>query len=329
MSDWFQTRCSAIIYKRYGIMLCLLFSSLSAAASTLETGDGSGVALIDNAWHALIQFQRQVNAGVAIHMRALETGHSFAAFFLGLGVAFLYGMAHALGPGHGKFVIMSYFMGREVFVLRGLVMALQMAVVHVIAAVVIVWIADILLKTSLGIGLADVPGVRAGSFLIIAAIGVYMLYQAVRGSRGHTHTYNHTHDHGHDHHSHKHHHHRHHGHGHDHAHGASHATEGGLIALAVGMIPCPGAVLVMLYAIANDMIYPGILLVAAMSAGIGLTIAILGVATILLRQFATRFIENSGGGVAVARFRTLSNTVGALLVTIIGTVSFFAFLDMR
>ena len=199
MSDWFQTRRSGIIYKRYGIMLCLLFSSLSAAASTFETGDGSGIALIDNAWHALIEFQHQVNAGVAIHMRALETGHSFAAFFLGLGVAFLYGMVHALGPGHGKFVIMSYFMGREVFVLRGLVMAAQMAVVHVIAAVVIVWVADILLKTSLGIGLADVPGVRAGSFLIIAAIVVYMLYQAVRGSRGHTHTHNHAHDHGHDH----------------------------------------------------------------------------------------------------------------------------------
>ena len=322
MNGCFQTRRSGIIYKRCGIILCLLFSSLCAAASTLETGDGSGIALIDNAWHALIEFQHQVNAGVAIHMRALETGSSFAAFFLGLGVAFLYGMVHALGPGHGKFVIMSYFMGREVYVLRGLVMAIQMAVVHVIAAVVIVWVADILLKTSLGIGLADVPGIRAGSFLIIAAIGVYMLYQAVHGSGGHTHTHTHTHDHDHNHH------HHHHGHSHDHAHGASHATEGGLVALAVGMVPCPGAVLVMLYAIANDMIYPGFLLVAAMSAGIGLTIAILGVATILLRQFATRFIENSGGGVAVARFRTLSNTIGALLVTMIGTVSFFAFLGM-
>ena len=320
MSDSYQARCSRIIYKRFGIVLCLLFSSLSVSAAALETGDGSGIALIDSAWHTLIEFQRQVNAGVAIHMRALETGNSFAAFFLGLGVAFLYGMLHALGPGHGKFVIMSYFMGREVYVLRGLVMAAQMAVVHVIAAVVIVWVADILLKTSLGIGLADVPGIRAGSFLIIAAIGVYMLYQAIRGSRGHTHTHTHTHGHNH--------HHHHHGHSHDHPHSASHATEGGLVALAVGMVPCPGAVLVMLYAIANDMIYPGFLLVAAMSAGIGLTIAILGVATILLRQFATRFIENSGGGVAVVRFRTLSNTIGALLVTVIGTVSFFAFLGM-
>ena len=318
MSDCFQARRSGIIYKRYGIVLCLLFSSLSVSAAALETGDGSGIALIDSVLHTLIEFQSQVNASVAIHMRALETGNSFAAFFLGLGVAFLYGMIHALGPGHGKFVIMSYFMGREVYVLRGLVMAAQMAVVHVIAAVVIVWVADILLKTSLGIGLADVPGIRAGSFLIIAGIGIYMLYQAVRGSGGHTHTHNHTHDHNH----------HHHGHSHDHPHGASHATEGGLVALAVGMVPCPGAVLVMLYAIANDMIYTGFLLVAAMSAGIGLTIAILGVATILLRQFATRFIENSSGGVAVARFRLLSNTIGALLVTAVGTVSFFAFLGM-
>ena len=60
VSDWFQTRCSGFIYKRYGIMLCLLFSSLGAAASTLETGDGSGIALIDSAWRALIEFQRQV-----------------------------------------------------------------------------------------------------------------------------------------------------------------------------------------------------------------------------------------------------------------------------
>ena len=210
MSDCFQARRSGIIYKRYGIVLCLLFSSLSVSAAALETGDGSGIALIDSVWHTLIEFQSQVNAGVAIHMRALETGNSFAAFFLGLGVAFLYGMIHALGPGHGKFVIMSYFMGREVYVLRGLVMAVQMAVVHVIAAVVIVWVADILLKTSLGIGLADVPGIRAGSFLIIAGIGIYMLYQAVRGSGGHTHTHNHTHDH--NHHPHNHHHHHEHSH---------------------------------------------------------------------------------------------------------------------
>ena len=196
-------------------------------------------------------------------------------------------------------------------------MALQMAVVHVISAVVIIWVADIVLKASLGIGLAEVPGVRAGSFLIIAAIGLYMLYQAVRTSRGYTNTHhnNHNHDHAHE-------------HSHSHHYGHSHTTEGGLVAMAVGMVPCPGAVLVMLFAVANDMIYPGFMLVAAMSAGIGLTIAVLGVGTILARQLVTRIIKDSRGGSAVARFRTVANYTGALLVTAIGTASFFAFLGL-
>ena len=290
--------------------LCFICIYTAVGASTLDASDSTGIALIDNIWLPLIEFQHQVNAEIAIRMTALETGGSFTTLLSGLGVAFIYGMVHALGPGHGKFVIVSYFMGRELYLLRGLVMALQMAVVHVIAAVVIVWVADIVLKHSLGIGLAEVRGVRAGSFLIIAAIGLYMFFQAVRASRSHKDA----------HHNHVLHNDNHHGH--------SHTTEGGLVAVAVGMVPCPGAVLVMLFAVANDMIYPGFMLVGAMSAGIGLTIAVLGVGTIFARQLATRIINDSRGGSAVARFKTATDYTGALLVTAIGTVSFFAFLGL-
>ena len=302
-------------FRQAVVTLFFICISTAVCASTFGTGGTTGITLIDNTWLSLIEFQYQVNTEIAIRMKALETGGSFTALLFALGGAFLYGMAHALGPGHGKFVIVSYFMGREVHMLRGLIMALQMAVVHVIAAVVIVWIADVVLKASLGIGLAEVPGVRAGSFLIIAVIGLYMLYQAVRISLGHTDTHQNYANHNH-------------AHEHSHHHGHSHTTEGGLVAMAVGMVPCPGAILVMLFAVANDMIYPGFMLVAAMSAGIGLTIAVLGVVTILARQLVTRIIKDSRGGLAVARFRTVTNYTGALLVTAIGTASFFAFLGL-
>ena len=303
-------------FRQAVVTLFFICISTAVCASTFGTGGTTGITLIDNTWLSLIEFQYQVNTEIAIRMKALETGGSFTALLFALGGAFLYGMAHALGPGHGKFVIVSYFMGREVHVLRGLIMALQMAVVHVIAAVVIVWIADVVLKASLGIRLAEVPGVRAGSFLIIAVIGLYMLYQAVRISFGHTDTHQNYANHNH-------------AHEHSHHHGHSHTTEGGLVAMAVGMVPCPGAILVMLFAVANDMIYPGFMLVAAMSAGIGLTIAVLGVGTILARQLVTRIIKDSRGGLAVARFRTVTNYTGALLVTAIGTASFFAFLGLN
>ena len=270
----------------------------------------------------IVDFQRRANAEIATHMNAIERGDDLGAFFLGLAIAFAYGVIHAFGPGHGKFVIVSYFLGREVRVVRGVVMAAQVAIVHVIAAVIIVWLADAVLQAGFGIGLSEVPGVRAASFLIIVGIGVYMLYQAVRmstsaaagGGAGHGHGHSHGHEHSHSH-----------GHGHGHSHGS---LEGGILALAAGMVPCPGAVLIMLYAVANDMIYPGFLLVGAMSLGIGLCICVLGVGAILARQTALRVMESSGGSRGVAALRNTMNYGGATFVTLVGLVSFVAFLDV-
>ena len=57
----------------------------------------------------LINFQRRVNTEVATHMKAIEKGEDLGAFFFGLAIAFAYGVVHAFGPGHGKFIIISYF----------------------------------------------------------------------------------------------------------------------------------------------------------------------------------------------------------------------------
>lgn len=274
-------------------------------------------------------FQRRANAEIATYMKAIERGDDLGAFFLGLAIAFAYGIFHAFGPGHGKFIIVSYFLGREARVMRGVVMAVQVSIVHVIAAIVIVWLADIVLRAGFGIGLSEVPGVRAASFLIIVGIGLYMMYQAARtsgsgvagGTAGPGGDHGHEDSHGHGHASSG-------DHGHDHGHRHGGRLEGGLLAVAAGMVPCPGAVLIMLYAVANDMIYPGILLVGAMSLGIGSSICAVGVGAILARQAATRFMQRSGGSRGVAVLQTTLNYAGATFVTLVGLVSFIAFLDV-
>ena len=312
------------------LLACLLAAPLALAETdgaapipvAVEIVEEDG-GLFEGVTDFLMDFQRRANAEVSFHMNAIERGENLGAFLLALAVAFAYGAVHALGPGHGKFVVVSYFLGREARIMRGVVMAVQIAIVHVIAAIVIVWLADLVLRGGFGLGLSDVPGVRAASFLIIVGIGIYMLYQAVRASlraRAHrTHSHEHGHPHGHEH-SHGHHHH------HDHSRSHGGKAEGGILALAAGMVPCPGAVLIMLYAVANDMIYPGSLLVAAMSLGIGSSICVLGVGAILARQAAMRVMERSGGSGTNA-LRHGMNYAGAALVTLVGLVSFIAFLN--
>ena len=321
-----------------GLVCVLLLMSLFTAPLALSQTDAAapapveveiveeGGGFFDGVTDFLMDFQRRANAEVAFHMNAIERGENLGALFLALAVAFAYGAIHAFGPGHGKFVVVSYFLGREARAMRGVVMAVQIAIVHVIAAIVIVWLADLVLRGGFGLGLSDVPGVRAASFLIIVGIGLYMLYQAVRaslgarGPRAHAHRHGHDHGHGHGHHHGRAHHHHHHGHS------RGGKAEGGILALAAGMVPCPGAVLIMLYAVANDMIVPGSLLVAAMSLGIGSSICVLGVGAILARQAAMRVMERSGGCGANA-LRHGMNYAGAALVTLVGLVSFIAFLN--
>ncbi len=292
------------------------------APASLESAAG-GEGLFSQLSALLLDFQRHANAEVSFHMNAIERGEDLGAFLLALAAAFAYGALHAFGPGHGKFIVVSYFLGRDVRVMRGVVMAVQIAVVHVVAAVVVVWLANLVLRGGFGLGLSEIPGVRAASFLIIVGIGLYMLVQAVRGSlRAHgtgAHGHHHHRDHGHSHS-------RGHGHGHGHHHSHGGRAEGGLLALAAGMVPCPGAVLIMLYAVANDMIVPGSLLVGAMSLGIGASICVLGIGAILTRQAALRVMERTGGG-GVTTLRHGMNYAGAAVVTLIGLVSFIAFLD--
>ena len=309
----------ALIVRLSALALALAHALAAAPARANPDGWAGAAAesggLFAHASAFLADFQRRANAEVSLRMNAIEGGEDLVAFLLALAVAFAYGAVHALGPGHGKFVIVSYFLGREARVMRGVVMAVQIAIVHVIAAIVIVWLADLVLRGGFGLGLSDVPGVRAASFLIIVGIGLYMLYRTIRGSMsaraGDARSTRHRHGHGH-----------HHGHSHSH----SHRTEGGVLALAAGMVPCPGAVLIMLYAVANDMIVPGSLLVGAMSLGIGSSICVIGVSAILARQAAMRVMERAGSGSGAAVLRHGMNYAGAALVTIVGLLSFVAYL---
>ena len=131
---------------------------------------------------ALLTFQREANRMIAQHMRAIRDGETSAPLLIGMLLAFAYGVLHALGPGHGKVIVVSYFLSRDAQIMRGLLMGLQIAVFHVLSAAVVVALADLVLRQAFGGAPAEVAGVRLASYGLIALIGVGMTGQALRRS---------------------------------------------------------------------------------------------------------------------------------------------------
>jgi nickel/cobalt exporter len=267
---------------------------------------------------ALLTFQREANRMIAQHMRAVRDGETSAPLLIGMLLAFAYGVLHALGPGHGKVVVVSYFLSRDAQIMRGFLMGLQIAIFHVLSAAVVVALADLVLRQAFGSAPAEVAGVRLASYGLIALIGCSMLIQAVRRSRlrragievvdeccGH---------------------------GHAHRRGPSSTGPGagerareGALSLGVGLVPCTGAVLILLYALANDLLFAGALLVVAIAVGMALTMGALGVLSIVARNAVAARVE--AGGNAPERLAIAMDYTGALAITALGGGLFWAALQ--
>ena len=153
------------------------------------------------------------------------------------GLAFLYGIFHAAGPGHGKAVISSYMVANEETWVRGVVLSFASALLQALVAVVVVGVAAALLNATAATMKRAVDLIEILSYSLIILIGLRLLWVKGRAflttlqtlhrpaavgaavtpahhahaHHDHAHDHAHAHDHGHDHdHDHAHHDHNHH-----------------------------------------------------------------------------------------------------------------------
>ena len=192
-------------------------------------------------------------------MTSIRDRESSGPLWIGLLIAFVYGVVHTLGPGHGKAVVVSYFVGHGGSFGRGLKMGTQIAVFHVLSAILVVWVTDFAVRQATGNAPSDYRLIKLISYAAIAGIGGFMLWKAIRSARVESH---HNHDLG--------------GGGEDHHQDGCNACEAiekrgkgpsAWLALAVGSVPCTGALLVLLFGMANDLLGPALFMVVAIPSG--------------------------------------------------------------
>ena len=95
------------------------------------------------------------------------------------------------------------------------------------------------------------------------------------------------------------------------------------IAFAVGVRPCTGAILVLVFAIGQGLLWAGVFATFAMALGTAITVSALAALAVGSRELAVR-IGNGGGG---ERVRLVAGIGGSALVMLMGVALFIGSLN--
>jgi nickel/cobalt exporter len=270
-----------------------------------------------------------------------------------LGVSFLYGVFHAVGPGHGKAVISSYLVANEQTWRRGIVLSFAAAAIQAVVAVIIVAIAAVVLGTTAKVIGSTVHVVEIVSYGFVILIGARLLFvkghgllvayrerrrqprlQAVPMSSNNASRLLHRHvagalhcgpccegDHEHGFHCRDAQCHEDHASAWPHAHGPEPAELGGAggwrrglsAVIAVGLRPCSGAIIVLIFALAQDMFWTGIGATLVMGLGTAITVAAIATLAWTARRAASR-IANAQPGIGLLAMRAVEVGASALII---------------
>ncbi|MGA2290739.1 nickel/cobalt transporter [Bradyrhizobium sp.] len=255
------------------------------------------------------EFYREMSATI----RAAKSQGS--AVWTLLLISFAYGIFHAAGPGHGKAVISSYLVANQETARRGVALSFTSAMMQSLVAVVIVsvcaWLLNATAKTMCGAEKA----IEIASYGLITAFGARLVWTKGGGfmralqARPAPAIAEAVHHHGHDPHHRDHHHdddHVHDAHcGHFHGPAPSELAgpggwRRGMAAIfAVGIRPCSGAILVLVFALAQGLFWAGIAATFVMGLGTAITVAAIAVLAVSAKGLARRLGGAGEGGGAL------------------------------
>lgn len=274
-----------------------------------------------------------------------------SALALLLVLSFAYGVFHAAGPGHGKVVLTTYLFASGATARRGALLALIAAMVQASVAVILIGIAAVALNLTAMAITRTAQWLELGSYALFVVLGGWLLLRAWRGVAQNLRQRHEPalHDHnGHGHHNHDHHDHHDHDHSHDHSHhhhhvhdescgcGHSHAPSletveqvsglrgMALAVLSMGLRPCSGALIVLVFALSQKVFWAGILSAYAMGIGTGLTIAILALVAVYARSFSQSLVSRGLASQWVNWFGVVLLAFGGAIVLSFGLVLLLA-----
>jgi nickel/cobalt transporter (NicO) family protein len=293
----------------------------------------------------VLRTQQSLQRDLATGVKSLKGDHAVAGAVMLAMLSFIYGVVHAVGPGHGKTIISSYVVANEETVRRGVIISFIAAGLQALTAIALVGILAFALNAS-GLQInAWSNQLEMVSYALIALVGAWLLttqiisiFRRWQDSRASARQSAHAgHDHNHSEHDHYHHHshehdHDHHGHSHAEGDACHHIVDARELAgpfswrkilavvFSVGVRPCTGAVLVLVFALTQGVFWAGVAATFAMAIGTAITVAALATLALGSRELALR-LGGRSGAFADAVW-TICSLGGSALILLFGATLF-------
>lgn len=232
-----------------------------------------------------------------------------------------YGVLHALGPGHGKMVITTFLATHPAKLKTSVKLTLLAALLQGGVAIALVTVMLVLLQTSSRQLHLGSYWLEKGSYLLVIALGIgvsgralHALRQGWRMKPAFTfHAFRPAH-----------HHDAHCGCGHAHLPSAAQMEQAvsgktqALVVLSMGLRPCSGAIMMLLFARVIDVYRWGVASAVAMAMGTALTVTLIGLVVARCRAFAQRLSRANAPTHTVQWAMPLLGLLGGVILIITG-----------
>ena len=233
-----------------------------------------------------VMYQYELNKKLSFFMREIKAKKNSNLLIIFLGVSFLYGFLHSLMPGHGKFFTLSFMLAEKRSFKEALIFTSITSFTHIFFSVLIILFLNFILKTTITGSFEEISGkFKIISYSIITFIGLFLFLKNVLkffkkeinvekvNKRDKTYLYS---------------------------------------AFSVGLVPCTGVILIMLFAISINYIKLGLLSAFFQGLGMFLSLCLVSIFALLGKVLVVKKTKR------FLYINVLIETVSALLILLVG-----------
>lgn len=130
----------------------------------------------------VMEWQKVFNSAISTSLNGLSDNQKKAGVTL-VFISFLYGVFHAVGPGHGKFILTSYLSLEKTKLNQTMKITFASALVQGLVAVSLVTVIVVIFTLSRQYFNLTLKWVERGSFAMMILLGLYWCYQIFKGMR--------------------------------------------------------------------------------------------------------------------------------------------------